>query len=83
MSDSQIIYNFLELNIPNEHPAIYQFVIGRTRSQESAVNRLVNDCDVILIPPYSAGHVRSVIRKFLKDKKHLHSLGKIKIKPIY
>lgn len=83
MTDSEIIYNYLDLNIPNSHPAIYQYVIGRVRSQESAVNRLVSDCELVLIPPYSEGHVRTVIRRFLKHKKQLHSKGKIKIKPIY
>lgn len=83
MTDSEIIENYLTFCFPNDHPAVYQYVVGGVRSQSSAVERMLQECDIVLMPPYSAGHVRTVIRRFLKKKKTLYKEGKIKIKPIY
>lgn len=83
MTDSEIILNYLTYCFPDDHPAVYQYIEGGVRSQTSAIERMLRECDIVLMPPYSAGHVRTVIRKFLKGKKKLHQEGKLKIKPIY
>lgn len=83
MSDSEIILEFLSVVIPNDHPAIYQYIIGGDRSKISAINNIANIIHDVFSPPYSDGHIRTVIRTFLKEKKHEHQKGLIKIKPIY
>ena len=83
MNDTKIIREFLEVSIPNDHPAIYQFVMGRERSQLSAINNITKLTEGILTPPYTIGHVRTVIKRFLKDKKKQYQEGLIEIKPIY
>ena len=83
MSDTEIIYIFIELSVPNDHPAIYQYIKGRERSKQSAVNNILKLTDGILNPPYTIGHIRTVIRKFLKEKDRQYKSGEIKITPIY
>lgn len=82
MNDSQIIYDFIELSIPDEHPAIYQYVMGGDRSKMTAINNIYKVTSVIT-PPFSQGHVRTIIRRFLKNKKEQYQRGEINIKPIY
>ncbi len=83
MSDTEIIREYLEVSIPNDHPALYQFIMGRERSQQSAVNNIAKLTDGILSPPYTIGHIRTVIRAFLRHKKKQYQKGLIEIKPIY
>jgi hypothetical protein len=83
MSDSKIILEFLFVVIPDDHPALYQYIMGGDRSKVSAVNNIAKVVHGIFSPPYSDGHIRTVIRTFLKQKKHEHQKGLIKIKPIY
>ncbi len=83
MSDTEIIREFLEVSVPDDHPALYQFIMGREKSQQSAINNIAKLADGILCPPYTIGHVRTVIRAFLKDKRKEYQAGLIEIKPIY
>jgi len=83
MSDSEIIREFFNVCVPNDHPAIYIYVFGKKRSQQTAINQLSRLAEGILTPPYTIGHVRTVARKFLKEKKEKHLKGLINIKPIY
>lgn len=83
MSDTKIILNVVQLSIPDDHPAIYQYISGGRRSRETAIANIVKLFDGILTPPYSIGHVRRVVKSFLKVKQIQYKEGKIKIKPIY
>ena len=82
MNDTEIIYRFIKVSIPDNHPAIYQYIEGGSRSQISAVNNILKVADV-LTPPYTVGHIKTVIRRFLKEKQEQHRNGEIYIKPIY
>jgi len=83
MSDSEIIKEFIEVSIPDDHPAIYQYIMGRERSRVSAINQITKLADGILTPPYTIGHIKTVARQFLKQKKKDYEKGLIQIKPIY
>jgi|TARA_R110001592_G_scaffold255196_5_gene518727 hypothetical protein len=83
MSDSEIIKEFIEVSIPDDHPAIYQYIMGRERSKVSAINQITKLADGILTPPYTSGHIRTVARQFLKQKKKDYDIGLIEIRPIY
>lgn len=83
MSDTEIIYNFIKVSVPDDHPAIYQYIIGKKRSKETAVNNVTKLAEGILNPPYSMGHIRTVTKRFLKEKEKEYKEGKIKINPIY
>jgi len=83
MNDSDIIYNFISVSIPDDHPIVYQYVAGQKRSKSSAIEQGLRLTEGILTPPYSYGHIRTVLRRFLKEKEQQYKEGKIKIKPIY
>lgn len=83
MSDSKIILEFLFIIIPDDHPAIYQYIMGGDRSKVSAINNITKIVYNLFSPPYTDGHIRTVIRTFLKEKKREYKNGLIKIKPIY
>lgn len=83
MGDSDIIYDLLRLSIPNDHPALYQYIKGGERSKAGAVNNIFASIDGLMNPPYSIGHIRTVIRRFLKDKKKEYKEGLFEPKPIY
>jgi hypothetical protein len=83
MSDSQIIREFIEINVPDDHPSIYIFINGRERSQQTAVNQIAKLGEGILSPPYTMGHIRTVARSFLNEKKRQYRAGLIEIKPLY
>lgn len=83
MSDSEIIREFIEVSVPNEHPAIYIYIMGKERSKLTAVNQITKLAEGILTPPYTIGHVRTVAKAFLKEKKKQYEEGLIKIKPHY
>ena len=83
MSDSEIIKDFIEVSIPDDHLAIYQYIMGRERSKVSAINQITKLADGILTPPYTSGHIRTVARQFLNQKKKDHDKGLIQIRPIY
>jgi len=83
MSDTEIIYNFINVAVPNDHPAVYQYVIGKKRSKETAVNNIVKITDGVLSPPYSIGHIRTVAKRFLKEKEEQYIKGEIIVNPIY
>lgn len=83
MDDSKIIEIFIKLVIPDDHPIIYQYIKGKGRSKTTALNRLGDMCYNYLSPPYTIGHIKTVGRRFLKEKEVQYKRGEIKIKPIY
>ena len=83
MSDSKIIREFIQICVPDDHPAIYIYIMGKERSKITAVNQIIKLTDGILTPPYTTGHIKTVARSFLKEKKEQYEKGLIKIKPHY
>jgi hypothetical protein len=83
MDDSKIIEIFIRLAIPDNHPIVYQYIKGRDRSKATALNRLGAVCYDYLSPPYTIGHIKTVGRRFLKEKEAQYKRGEIEIKPIY
>lgn len=83
MSDSQIIREFIEINVPDDHPAIFIYIMGKERSKVTAVNQITKLTEGLISPPYTIGHVRTVVRNFLKEKKKQYEKGLIQIKSLY
>jgi hypothetical protein len=83
MSDTEIIYNFIKVSVPDNHPSVYQYIMGKKRSKETAVNNILKLTEDILTPPYTHGHIRTVARRFLKEKERDYNKGLIEIKSIY
>lgn len=87
MNDTKIILNVIKLSIPDNHPQLYLYVTYDSkrdrRGKDKVVNDIVNYFNNVLIPPYSVGHVRTVVKKFLSGKLKDYKEGKLKITPIY
>ena len=67
MSSTKIIWDAMSVMVKNDHPIIYQYIMGKTRSRESAVMRLTGLMDSIFIGAYDDDRVRSVARSYLKQ----------------
>ena len=83
MRDFEIVYNFLDISLPDNHPYIYQYIINDHISEENIVNKILKLCDFLFMPPYDINFMINVIEYFLNNKKNQYLLGKIKINPIY
>jgi len=83
MSSTKIIWDAMSVMVKNDHPIIYQYIMGKTRSRESAVMRLTGLMGRIFIGAYDDARVRSVARSYLKQKEDEYKKGLIKIKPIH
>lgn len=83
MTDSELIWKFLEKNIKNDHPAVYLYACGNLRSPITAVNKVLAEVESVFCPPYKHQFVTVVIKGFLDNKKKLYSKGLIKVKPLY
>ena len=83
MKDFEIVYNFLDISLPDNHPYIYEYIINEHISKENIVNKLLKLCDFLFMPPYDINFMINVIEYFLNNKKTQYLLGKIKINPIY
>jgi hypothetical protein len=83
MRDFEIVYNFLEISLPDNHPYIYEYIINDHISEENIVNKILKLCDFLFMPPYDINFMINVIEYFLNNKKTQYLLGEIKINPIY
>lgn len=83
MSDSEIIRQFIEVSVPDDHPAIFIYINGKDRSKQTAINQIAKLTEEILTPPYTEGHIRTVAKNFLKEKNEQYQMGLIKIREIY
>jgi hypothetical protein len=83
MSDSEIIWKFLDREYLDDNPVIYLYCCGNVRSPKTAIQKMVFDTKKIFYPPMSEQLIQTVIIGFLENKKKLHIKGLIKVKPIY
>lgn len=83
MTDKTIILRFLNKEFPDSHPAIYIYVCGQKRSEQTAINKLMDLTRLIFCPPLHTDYVLSIIKEYLKTKKEQYKKGLIKVKPYY
>jgi Sec-independent protein secretion pathway component TatC len=83
MSDSEIIWKFLEREFPNEHPAIYLYCCGNVKSPFTAIEKLMTISLLIFYPIMAEQYIKTVVKGFLENKKKLYLKGLIKVKPLY
>lgn len=83
MSDSEIIWKYLDRQYSDDHPAIFLYCCGNTRSPQTATMKMMEDARKLFCPPYTEQFLRTIIHGFLENKKKLYMKGIIKIKPIY
>lgn len=83
MSDSEIIWKFLEREFLDEHPAIYLYCKGNIRSSKTAIAKVSDITKPIFYPAMSDFLIQAVIKGFLENKQKQYLKGLIHIKPIY
>jgi hypothetical protein len=82
MTDANIIFIYLEKIIPNDHPLLYQYIIGRDRSKFSATKRVIDECGAFK-NSFPDAFIKKVVSQFLELKKRQHIEGTISVKSIY
>jgi len=83
MSRTTIIWDAMSVLIKDDHPILYQYIKGKTRSRNSAIMRLTGIIAPIFIGAFDDAMVRGVARKFLHQKESEYARGLIKINPIH
>jgi hypothetical protein len=83
MEDFEIVYNFLNISLPDNHPYVYEYITNKHTTKENIVNKVLKLCDFLFMPPYDIYFMINVIEYFLNNKKTQYLLGNIKIYPIY
>jgi DNA-dependent RNA polymerase auxiliary subunit epsilon len=83
MSDERILYKFLKNELNDEHPAIYLYCVGQTRSRKTAVDSVTKIVCELFCPPYTIEFIKKIVVNFLDYKKIEHKNGSITISPIY
>ena len=83
MSDTTIIWEMMEAIVKDDHPCIYQYIKGKTKSRETAIMRVTGILAPIFQGAYDVSKIRGVAREFLKQKENDFISGKLKIKSIY
>jgi hypothetical protein len=83
MSDSEIIWKFLDREYLDDNPVIYLYCNGNVRSPKTAVTKAIELTNKVFYPAMSEHLIQTVIVGFLENKKKLYKKGLIKIKPIY
>lgn len=83
MTESELIWKFLELEFHNEHPAIYLYCCGQFQGQESAIETLMKLLTKFFGPSYEEFYLKKIVKSFLENKKNLYKKGLIKVKSKY
>lgn len=83
ITDSTIIWNFLQKEFKDDHPVIYLYSCGNVRSPQTAIDKAMAISIPIFSPPISEYFVKTIIKGFLEMKKEKYKKGEIKIKPLY
>lgn len=83
MSDSEIIWKFLNREFKNDHPIIYLYACGNVRSPKTAIEKAVSITKPIFHPPINEHLIMTTIKAFLDNKKKQYIKGEIKIKALY
>ena len=83
MSDSIIIWKFLQRQFPDDHPSIYVYVAGQKRSEETAISTIMSLTKPIFCPPLAEPFVLNIVKSYLDRKKQDYKNGKIRVKSLY
>ncbi len=83
MSDKLLIFKYLKTEFNNSHPAIYQYVMGGSRSSAASHIRLFQNSCQIFYPCMSESFIWDTCKEFLDEKKDEAKRGDFKPKPIY
>lgn len=84
MTDTTIIWRYLNLFIDDSHPSIYVYCTSyAARSRETAIIKLMGTTKDIFIPPLTEDLIKDVVKQFLEGKRRAYLKGNIKVTPLY
>lgn len=83
MSDSEIIWKYLDREYPNDHLVIYLYVCGNVRSSNRAVTNVTDAIKIIFSPAMNDAIIKTTVIGFLENKLKQYKKGEIKVKSIY
>lgn len=83
MSEEQFIWKYLNREFPNDHPIIYLYACGSTKSSANAVDKGIKIISVVFAPAYTIAYLKEILVFFLNYKKQQYFKGEIQVKPLY
>jgi hypothetical protein len=83
MSDTTIILEMMNDIIKDDHPSIYQYVKGKSRSKENAIMLVTRILAPIFQGVYDINEVKLVVKEFFKQKEIEFMSGRLTINSIY
>lgn len=83
MSDSEIIWKFLNKEYPNDHLIIYLFVCGSHQNKKNATQTAIKLIKLIFSDTINDAMVKTTVDGFFNLKHNLYKNGKIKVKTVY
>jgi hypothetical protein len=83
MTESLFISKFIHKEFTDDHPVIYLYVCGNSRSQELAISKAMGLLTIIFCPCILESQIKRLLVLFLETKKEQYKKNLIKVKSIY
>lgn len=83
MSDSELIWKFLDREVVDFHPTLYLYVLGDMSQKTIAINRNIELCQKIFSDAIKITIISSTVKAFFEYKKKLYDKGEIKVNSKY
>lgn len=83
MTDTNLIWGFLNRTYPDDHVFIYLYCVGHARSIRQPIDDMNKMCKLVFSPSFTDPTLNAMVLGFLNMKKEQYKKGEIKIKPIY
>lgn len=80
MTDSEIIWRFLDREFLNDHPAIFLYCCGNVRNPNTAMDKIMEITRLVFSPVIEEYIMIAVAKAFLENKKRLYMKGIISVK---
>ncbi len=83
MEISEIIWEYLSREYPDNHQVIYLYCQGNARSPNICMEKILPSLETIFYPIVSKPVLKTILKGFLDNKRKEFTKGNIKIISIY
>jgi hypothetical protein len=83
MTDSELIWKYLTRVVPDDHQAVYLYVIGKDRSAKTATDKILEVTTRVFSPSISLYCITAIVKGYLEEKKKRYMRGEFTPKSIY
>lgn len=87
MTETMLIFKYLDYCYPDEHQAVFMYVTGTSTGHKERCDRvaskLFDESKSIFCPSFTEKELTKTIKEYLEGKRKEYLMGAIKVKPIY